>query len=404
MYARTFAQVLSRHGARDPTASKTKAYNATIQKIKSSVTNFPGKYAFLRNYTYSLGADQLTDLGRQELFNSGSKFHSRYSNLASNSTPFFRASGQARVIESAQYFADGFLSSSSDSSAAPLPILTIPETDGSNNTLNHGLCTAFESNSTASDSAQAGFAATFVPAITQRLNTDLSTTQLTDDDTLNLLDICAFQTVALPPASADNIDSNFCPLFTETEFHSYDYYLTLGKFYGNGGGNPLGPTQGAGFALELLSRLTSTPIDPTLSTSINHTLSDGSDNPTFPLNAKIYADFSHDSDIVSILFAMGLYSSLIQNPLSTTSVTPAEEADGFSSAYAVPFSGRVYVEKMICEDTATPEELVRIIVNDRVAIPSNCGVDGSGRCTLSSFVEAQRALVGTGGGWERCFA
>lgn len=69
----TFAQILSRHGARDPTASKTMSYNNTIQKIHSNVKNFTGIYAFLANYEYTLGADQLTVFGQQEMINSGIK-------------------------------------------------------------------------------------------------------------------------------------------------------------------------------------------------------------------------------------------------------------------------------------------------------------------------------------------
>ena len=54
----SFAQILSRHGARDPTASKTKQYNATIQALQANVTDFAGPYAFLESYEYTLGADQ----------------------------------------------------------------------------------------------------------------------------------------------------------------------------------------------------------------------------------------------------------------------------------------------------------------------------------------------------------
>ncbi|KAK1054175.1 hypothetical protein LTR33_014275, partial [Friedmanniomyces endolithicus] len=50
----TFAQMLSRHGARDPTASKTAQYNATIHKLQANVKNFTGPYAFLADYEYRL--------------------------------------------------------------------------------------------------------------------------------------------------------------------------------------------------------------------------------------------------------------------------------------------------------------------------------------------------------------
>lgn len=167
----TFAQVLSRHGARDPTASKTKQYNATIQKIHANVKNYTGQYAFLANYSYTLGADQLTLFGQQEMINSGTKFYDRYSCLADHLTPFVRSSSEARVVESAQNFTQGFHNAKVDDWRAhttdpsyPYPIVVISEAAGSNNTLNHDLCTSFENgpDSTIASSAQAEWASIFV--------------------------------------------------------------------------------------------------------------------------------------------------------------------------------------------------------------------------------------------------
>ena len=133
-------QVLSRHGARYPTASKTVFYNRTIQKIKSKVDRFPGKYAFLKDYEYGLGADQLTLFGQHEMVNSGIKFYRRYHSLAKHLDPFVRASSELRVVESAQNFTQGYRQikqvdpASGRGGAGPLNILVISEADGSNNT------------------------------------------------------------------------------------------------------------------------------------------------------------------------------------------------------------------------------------------------------------------------------
>ena len=133
-------QVLSRHGARYPTASKTISYNRTVQKIKSKVNKFSGQYAFLKDYEYTLGADQLTLFGQREMVNSGIKFYRRYRSLAKHLDPFVRASGEARVVESAQNFTQGYDQikqvdpAASERAAGPLNILVISEADGSNNT------------------------------------------------------------------------------------------------------------------------------------------------------------------------------------------------------------------------------------------------------------------------------
>lgn len=135
----TFAQLLSRHGARDPTLYKTLIYNETISKIKSTVAELNDKYAFLANYTYMLGADQLTYLGEQEMVHSGIDFFDRYESLAENDSPFVRAASQERVVDSARNFMRGYLDQKisivhDDSDPDPYPILVIREGVGFNNT------------------------------------------------------------------------------------------------------------------------------------------------------------------------------------------------------------------------------------------------------------------------------
>ena len=290
-----FASVLSRHGARDPTLGKTVMYAALIARLKTNVPKFSGPYEFLNKYNYTLGADQLTPFGQQELVNSGIRFFSRYRSLTSRSIPFFRASGEQRVIDSAVNFTKGYhmARQAYDSSVPdqyPYPILEVSEEDGMNNTLSHGLCDAFEDVPTSSyrSDAQAKWTAVFVPPIRERLNEGMPGANLTDDDIVYFMDLCPFETVANPTGQV----SEFCDLFTEREWKEYDYFQSLGKYYGYGGGNPLGPTQGVGYANELIARMTGKNVVDW--TNVNHTLDD---NPaTFPIGAEniLFADFSHD--------------------------------------------------------------------------------------------------------------
>lgn len=392
-----FVQILSRHGARDPTASKTTSYNNTIAKLHQNVKNFTGEYAFLANYQYTLGADQLTTFGQQEMINSGLKFFSRYPVLSALNTPFVRSSSEARVIESSQNWTQGFHAAKTAAHirdpAYPYPFVNISEASGSNNTLNHDLCTAFESgaDSTIASTAQAAWVKVFIPPIQSRLNAALPGANLTSTDTINMLDLCPFNTVASPTGTI----SPFCALFSTTEWEQYAYYETLNKFYGYGTGNPLGPTQGVGFSNELIARLTSTPVND--HTSTNHTLDDNT--ATFPLGKKIYADFSHDNDMTGIFFALGLYNDTAL--LSTTAIESAAGLAGYSAAATVPFAARAYFEKMTCLDRPG-QELVRVVINDRVLPLSQCGGDELGRCELGAFV-GSLGFVKEGGEWGQCF-
>ena len=293
----TFVQLLARHGARDPTAAKTVEYNAVIERIKSHVENYSPEYEFLRDYVYSLGADQLSVFGQQELVNLGTYFYKRYHALAKAFTPFMRASGQDRVVESAKNFSQGFhqariVDKASAADNYPYPIIVIGEEDGSNNTLHHEICKNFEDGHEGNMGweAQKQWVELFVPPIRARLNANMPGAELTASETIHFMDLCPFETVA----NRNGKISHFCSLFTEDEWHQFDYYQSLGKFYGFGNENPLGPTQGVGFANELIARLLKKPVHD--HTSVNHTLDDSED--TFPLDRIIYADFSHDKSVL----------------------------------------------------------------------------------------------------------
>lgn len=389
-----FAQVLSRHGARDPTLSKSLAYSQVITKIKSNVRDFQGDFAFLASYSYTLGADELTEFGKQEMVKSGRAFFGRYEDLAQTSLPFVRASGQRRVIDSAQEFNKGFhlakiAAGVTEDEAYPYNVTVISEAVGSNNTLEHGLCAAFEASNIGS-TAQSKYASVFAPSITARLNANLLNANLTLTETIFIMDLCPFETVA----SSSSTPSLFCALFTPAEWKQYDYYQTLGKYYGYGPGNPLGPTQGVGFVNELVSRLMGKPVVD--HTSVNRTLDT---NPnTFPLGRSLYADFGHDNDMTAVFAALGLYNST--PPLSMTHTMPVREMHGYSAARTVPFAARAYFEKLQCEEER--EEMVRVLLNGRVLPLESCGGDALGRCTLGSFVESL-GFAQAGGHWNQCF-
>ena len=135
-----------------------------------------------------------------------------------------------------------------------------------------------------------------------------------------------------------------------------------------------------GFAKELIARLTNTPVREGAST--NRTLDEN--NTTFPLGRQLYADFSHDNDMTAIYSALGLYNTTAA--LLNTTIVEAPQADGYSAAWTASFAARAYFEKMTCH--RHEEELVRILVNDRVQPLTQCGGDHLGRCTLSAFIDS----------------
>lgn len=395
----TFAQILSRHGARDPTLHRTQIYHKLIDDIQSNATAYSDQFAFIKDFNYTLGADMLSVFGQKQMVDSGIRFFDRYRTISREITPFIRASGQSRVIESAQNWTQGFHKArmqDSDSNVReeyPYNILIISEETGSNNTLDHGLCQKFENApiSEIGPNAKSIWASIFTPSIAARLNSNMPGVNFTGENVIDLMSICPFETVT----NEFGLMSPFCNLFSEDEWHAYDYYQTLGKYYEYSWGNPLGPTQGVGFTNELIARMTSKPV-------IDHTCTNSTldNNPeTFPISNStvLYADFTHDNTMISIFSAMGLYNST--PPLSNTTLESAEVLKGFSTSWMTSFGSRTYFEKMKCH--GINEEMVRIIVNDRVVPLEACKPDASGRCKLSDFVDSL-TFAKNGGNWDKC--
>ncbi|KND90363.1 3-phytase A [Tolypocladium ophioglossoides CBS 100239] len=389
----TFALVLSRHGSRFPTSSKAAAYRSLVARIQASVTRYGAGYEFIKDYAFDLGADRLTAFGEQEMVDSGAAFFRRYEKLAEGSDPFIRASGSGRVVMSAQNFTRGFYAAQGKSGADQLAkMLVVPESAGFNNTLDHGGCPAFEHGpgSDLGQHKQEAWRATWATPIMERLNAKLPGANLTLQETVFVMDLCPFNTVATPDAAT----SDFCRLFSSDEWRGYDYFGSLEKWYSYGRGNPLGPTQGAGYANELIARLTGKAVED--HTSTNSTLD--SSPQTFPLDRRLYADFGHDNSMTSAYAALGLYNETADLPV-THRLSP-HQTHGYSASWTVPFAGRMYVEKMRC--VGGEEELVRILVNERVVSLSGCGADELGRCKLGDLV-ASLSFVRAGGRWDSCF-
>lgn len=194
----------------------------------------------------------------------------------------------------------------------------------------------------------------------------------------------------------------------------YDYFQSVGKYYGFSWGNaPIAPTQGVGYVNELIARLTQSPVQD--HTSTNLTLD--SDESTFPLKSALYADFSHDNDMMTIFSALGLFNATALLDKEKRLNRNGVEMAGYAAAWAVPFAGRMYVEKMSCgqeedgdasgalwndDEHEKGKDLVRILVNDRVIPLVNCGADELGRCEVDKFVESL-GFARSGGRWDLCF-
>ncbi|KAG9317914.1 histidine phosphatase superfamily [Chiua virens] len=391
--------LLQRHGSRFPTASNAKKIKTPLQKLLNVGTYSRKKYEFLRTFEWDLGAADLLPLGAKESFDSGSEHYLRYKDLVKDSQiPFVRASDSERVVLSAANWTQGFSTASGDVISPTISVI-ISEENGANNTLDDSMC----ANSKSEKQPAKTWRDTFAPPIVQRINDAVPGAQLDNSDIVELMPLCAFETIFHGTASP------FCNLFTVKEWQEREYYDDLSKYWKTGQvdlilntlnaesrirhGNSLGPIQGVGYVNELLARLTGQPVQD--QTQTNQTLD--ASPVTFPLDRNFYADFSHDNQMVAIYSAIGLF-----RPDEPPPTDRLDHARTWRISRMTPFCARMITEKLRCGDDG---EFVRILVNDAVQPLEFCGASEDGLCTLSAFVESQAYARSNGGGdWERCFS
>ncbi len=108
-------------------------------------------------------------------------------------------------------------------------MLVIPEDDGFNSTLSHGLCTAFE-RTPQGDEAQEMYLNVFAHPIAGRLNRGCRGPTSRRSTPSRSWTCARLDTIAADEARL----SPFCGLFAKDEWQSFDYYHSLGKWYGWG--------------------------------------------------------------------------------------------------------------------------------------------------------------------------
>ncbi|KAJ7581514.1 acid phosphatase [Mycena floridula] len=380
----TQVNIIQRHGARFPTSGSGARIQAALAKLQAFQPYSEPSLMFLNDFAYNLGTDDLVPLGAAQSDAAGRVDFTRYQALvAENNLPFVRSSSSDRVIKSATNWTAGF---SLASKHVYTPSLSVILREDGNDTLDDHGCPNIGS----SDPQTNAWLARYAPAVAARLNKKAGVNlNFTDIDVYNLISMCPFHTVAATETLVTSL-SPFCSLFDAEDFRDFEYSGDLDKYYGTGYGQDLGRVQGVGYVNELLARLTGKPVVD--HTQTNTTLD--SSPVTFPLNRTIYADFSHDNEMIAVYSALGLFNQ--STPLDPTCSGGRRT---WIAAHMVPFSARMITEKLACQG----KEFVRILVNDALQPLEFCqGKDGL--CELDAFVQSQAYARNDGDGdFERCF-
>lgn len=435
---------LQRHAQRFPDTVDNATTGGFAQKLadfKSSNKDaeFTGPLKFLNSYRYIMNdTGYLTGIGAGVEFNRGVAFWNnygrtlfdasqaqlQYSSLFSNNDTArpkmtVRTTSQSRMQNSQINWSLGFFGPSFNSTPdhdlinwqAPFNTVIIPEGGTENNTLaSYDSCpnSNNDGNLAIATNHQEAYKKIYTRATIKRFEGYAPKGfTFTYDDIYAMQMTCAYEYGYIGA-------SDFCQIFTPNEWSGFEIVLDQQYYYLYGYGSPTGRAEGIGYVQELIARLNHEYISFGNS-SVNTTFDNN--GKTFPLGQSVYADFSHDDIIISVLAALSV-SYFKKNP--TLDEYPPSADNHFTLSHLTPFGANLITEQIGCSSSNpepvensrvqyTPNQygysaknathkFIRMRLNNGI-IPLNtisggkCGNSTSGRvdgmCDLSSFLESQ---------------
>ncbi|WFD22668.1 hypothetical protein MEQU1_001343 [Malassezia equina] len=294
--------------------------------------------------------------------------------------PVIRTTSSSRVLDSSRYWTLGFFGWDA-TEKMHLEVLT--EADGQNNTLEPKYACPNGKDFAFGDDMRKEWQKVYLKDALTRWQKNIQGLNLTMEDMFNIIQVCPFETAGMDY-------SQFCSLFTKEEWEGFEYDGDL-KFQGNSGFmNPMAKPMGIGYVQEFLARLSNHSLSSD-GTSQNMTLDQ---NQTyFPLDQRLYADFTHDNAIVNILTAFNL--TQLSDKLEATKPNKDRR---FRASAIVPFASRVALEVMECQQGKKDDLYIRMKINDAV-VPldegQGCEKRPDGLCLTSAFAEHLRKGIKT---------
>ena len=405
----THMHLLQRHGARYPSASEgLDSWGAGIVNATNRGTVFTGELEFLNDWSYKLGKEILVPQGRQELFDSGILNYYNYGHLynATSHKLVVRTTLMSRMLESAENFLAGFFGLDWTKHANLLATID-PATTGVS-ACTKGLETIEET----IEEPIGIWTEIYLKERTAQLKKLTGNYNWTVTDTFHAQTLCPYETISLGY-------SDFCNLFTYEDWEHYEYLQDI-EFAGYSGFlSPTGRAQGIAWVEEFLARVEGHYVDvPANMTGANMTLDT---NPvTFPLDQKLYLEFTHDANIISVLTAFGL--TQFSGFLPATG-PPADQK--FHTSRLVPFAGRLNIEIIKAPHKVSVKrsskatkggdyiagtgetQYVHFIQNQRT-VPLHASFDAceyrdDGWCELSTFLKVQKESLGKAEFQYACF-
>lgn len=331
------------------------------------------------------------------LYDSGVLHYYNYGHLYNTSTKILaRTTTQDRMLKSAEYFMAGFFGLGWTNNVS-----LVVSIEGDGQTWNNSLAGYDNCNNSNTGVSSGGTNAsqiwenTYLANAVKRLNANSKGFTWNTSAVYNAQTLCPYETVAYGYSA-------WCDLFTYEEWQGFEYSIDLSFAGNNYFQSPTGRAVGIGWVQELLARLQGKLIT-TATAQDNITLD--SSPVTFPTNQSLYFDFSHDTNIGSILTAFGLKQFA---PVLPTSGPPKNQS--LIVSHTTPFGARLDIEIITAPhpvaagrtnasnaytNTTGPEtKYVHFILSQRT-IPlgasfPECGQRTDGWCELNTFLRVQQ--------------
>lgn len=384
-------QMLSRHGSRYPTKGSDVVRFGKKIADQGGKAAFNGQLAFLKDWKYELGTDILVPKGRQELFESGILHNYMYGKLYNPSSKIIvRTTTQDRMLKSAENWLAGFFGLEWRNNAT---IEVLIEGENYNNSLAGYLNCPNANTKTPGKEAPTTWVGIYLKDAVSRFNAMSDDFEWTAQDVYAAQTMCPYETVSYG-------FSQFCDLFTYEEWEGFGYSIDLSFSSTNAFHSPTGRAIGIGYQQEVMARLKNHTLGYSGS-QINVTLD--SSPETFPLDQSLYFDFSHDTNIVSVLTAFGLRQFADELPATEH---PGDHS--FTVSHVTPFGARLDMEIIRTPQPLSPQRdgylrggetrYIHFVLNQRT-IPlgqsfAECDVGRKdGWCELETFIKIQDTMA-----------
>ncbi|KIW05637.1 uncharacterized protein PV09_03508 [Verruconis gallopava] len=353
--------LIHRHGSRQPLSDEIGVIQDLSYYVNNNTDMFsspqeklsPGFVFLSKGWKSTFTTNDLSAVGRQQLFDHGVALKLKYPELSTN---YVLAGDQDRVVESAMWFMDGYYGRSVNSTAI---LNRIPE---NNKTISWitpmNTCEGWEYNYGGALVSEWG--AIYLPPIANRINDLLApaypSVNFTATHVHGMFYACVYGTAVYGIGS-----SPWCNVFLPEEIlqNEYEYDLLMRGAFGYGLPNDMGTVIGS----LLVSNMTE--------------FLQNSSGPSLSLN------FGHDTTIDLGLTALGLAADRdypTKGPINATR--------SWRTSKQVPFAAQMFWTSLSCDG----ELRIQLLLNEANfdLSPTGCASDEYGTCNFAEFLASDK--------------